>query len=497
MLYDELVKIAILGTERGQQHTVQEGRLGQSLSLLAEQDQQAYLLQAAALVSNYQRAGTLPATNHASWSLAEDDSRHTVQTTRHLTTILRDENYSALLPEWLSLMEQSQLKPTATMIPTLLDLGLRQKSLRSRLAAICGPRGQWLSMNNEDWQRIYSDALPQSADDDASDWETGTLEQRIAYLTRLRKKSSDTVIQRLREVWGQEAAKDRRSLLQVLSIVPQASDLPFLNECLNDKSKEVIRQAALLIVLIPGNSLAAAAQQQLSSWLAYDNKKSKKIHVILPDDWDKTWSQLGIIKTGPRGKGQKAWWLEQFLQLVDPAYWCQAWQVTPQEFIKLLEKHEWRDTLLAGVAAACKHFHNQEWAIALIAIDESLWDILTPEQRESAFQQQYQADNSKQKNASLHSLLQLTHPWSHSFSKFVVAEILAYIKKHRPDQNYYFYHVIRHVVLKSDPETLTQLEKYVYDELSLGSKWEKILNQALDVIRFRINMQQAICKQDS
>jgi hypothetical protein len=66
------------------------------------------------------------------------------------------------LPEWLSLMDEAELRLPEESLPRMLELGARRSALRSLIAPVLGGRGEWLAALNPRWRWVL--AAPASND---------------------------------------------------------------------------------------------------------------------------------------------------------------------------------------------------------------------------------------------------------------------------------------------------------------------------------------------
>jgi len=508
-LWNDLTRTALLGTERGTRTWDAPDALGTVLSRLQAQETDApvQLLRCSAVVGNFAQAGRLPARLASSApSPAEPDPRSALGSTRHLRLLLQDDRLKSLFPEWLALLADHGLRAPEASIPTLLGLASRSPDLRRAIMAVIGSKGLWLAGQSPEWAPLLS--VADLGRLDAALWETGTPEQRLAYLAQTRREDPAQAVELLAAVWSQEGARERRKLLGVLSDAPGSADVAFLESALADRSKDVRGDAAGLLARIPGSTVQTRAVELLDGWLGFESKtglmgtlKGRKgqLSVTLPEDWDSAWTTIGIHEKPPKGMGRKAWWLEQLLGLVDPDHWADLWQLSPPEILRMVEGHEWQGTLLAGWRRATRHFSNGAWARALIAgtvdsdSEAALWAILSPSEQEDALTQSLAMPSKGEPfKRAFDRLGHLGHRWSPSFSSVVLQACLKLFREQTPDANYARYAILRQVAAHLDPGGYPVMEQGLGPYLQTSSPWQKIATEMLDTLRFRNDMIQAI-----
>jgi len=509
--------VALLGTERqtdtGLQVLLKDENLGPLIRQIyptgqipQDGNREAAFLSTAALVGVYYHAGIKADQSDETIVPCPANTQPTVTTLsqNHLQQIIRDRDNLALLPEWLDAVERQSLRLPHLLLPRLLDLALRKKPLRRPILAVAGERGEWLAAQHPQWQELLQD-MPSKQDGElkTTDWELGNTQDRRVYLRQLRKIDNKQAMQLLQDTWKQESAKDRVALLNCLEIALNKQDEAFLETCLQDKSKEVRLTAASLLAQLPDSQFSQRTLKRLKQWLQFTpNGKSKlnrtkkgSLAVELPEQWDNEWQKDGIIETAPKGKGQKAWWLEQSLALVPPGHWCHLWQLNPGEIADIIRKHEWEQPLQQGLYSAVLRHNDSEFAQVWLKqepMDTELWKILVPDQREQVVLELLSGtSNAKALVEKLNLLEHLKYPWSLSFSKAVVDAWAGAFSG--LNQRYYYISTLLNITalylhLDSLEYFHTQLRKPLENE----GLYQEPLQETLDTLLFRNTMLQEI-----
>ena len=510
------LKVALLGTERQTKAPEVDETLSSYVDQLysgghipADNFRETAFLSAAALISTYYRAGRQafhfqgqrPAPDPAPVQSVVSDTA-----TAHLRLIMSDKELSPLLPEWLQTVADHNGCLPPLLLPPLLDMAVRQKTIRPAILKIIGDRGRWLARQQDSWQRLIDESPLANDNMDAELWETGTLAQRVAYLTQQRTLDPTQAQSLLQATWKQDSANDRAALLATLQMRLNAEDETFLQGCLADKSKEVRQRAAELLAQLPESALSRRVKSRLLTWIRYGarsgimgaiSRKQGVLSVNPPEQWDKAWQQDGIIEKAPGGKGQKAWWLEQTLALVPPAVWCAQWNLSAAEVLALLPKHEWEDPLRAGLYKAIvlhkdRHF-SEAWLRSVSTDDSHLWELLEAAQSEHLVTDlisHAHGDNGLM--GVLFLLPKLQHRWSEPFSRTIIDAWKKALGDTRQRQTYYLHHLLKTTALWMHIGAADYFTQQLQTQLNFESPNYKHVQDAVDTLRFRQDMLSAI-----
>ena len=124
--------------------------------------------------------------------------------------------------------------------------------LADALRTILGVRGRWLAAKNPKWRKyagVHESAEP------ASVWETGTLHERLAALVSLRGTDPGRARELVASTFAADSADQRAKFVGEFARGLSMEDEPFLEAALDDRSKEVRRQAAELLRSLPESRL--------------------------------------------------------------------------------------------------------------------------------------------------------------------------------------------------------------------------------------------------
>src|SRR5262249_20549984 len=151
-----------------------------------------------------------------------------------------------LLPEFLAALQVAGKRVPDELIPDVLEAARKDSSLRAAIGDgdVVGRRGAWLAGLNPDWSFIGAQIAE-------SDWETGTRGGRVALLRQLRHSHPERAIALLQSTWPTDAPDDRVAFIAELEAGLSMQDEPFLEAALDDRRKDVRRQAAELLMRLP------------------------------------------------------------------------------------------------------------------------------------------------------------------------------------------------------------------------------------------------------
>ncbi|WP_344589456.1 DUF5691 domain-containing protein [Actinomadura vinacea] len=373
------------------------------------------LLDQAAVLAVRRRAGRRPSAGAEPIAPAplEDAPVVPPAAARRLARILAGEQVR-VLPEWLEAAADHGRRVPSRLLPELLEKGRGDRVLRPAIARAAGRRGVWLALQNTDWAYLVG-----SGDDpggDAEVWETGTRQQRIAHLTRLRGTDPAAAREVLRGTWSSEPAPDRAAYLGTFEHGLSAGDEEFLEAALEDRGKDVRQLASDLLSRLPdsayGRRMAVRALRCLRPETRPGGGRTGPrtwIMVEPPRAHDEELARDGVPfhPTGsfapgrPAGGpvGTRAAWLREILARTPLSTWTELLGLPPMEIVCLPvgsaadpDGRGARD-LHIGWARAALRQRDVGWARALlkggVVVDEpqalaDLLAVLPEEERDTA-----------------------------------------------------------------------------------------------------------------
>ncbi|KAB2345140.1 DUF5691 domain-containing protein [Actinomadura rudentiformis] len=317
-----------------------------------------------------------------------------------LARILRGEQIR-VLPEWLEAAAANGLRVPARLLPELLEKGRSDRMLRPAIVRAAGRRGVWLALQNTDWAYLVGAGDDPGGGPDV--WQTGTRNQRVAHLIRLRGTDPAGAREALRETWAKEPAPDRAAFLATFEHGLSADDEEFLEEALEDRGKDVRQLASDLLARLPGSAygrrMAVRARECVRPEVrTVRGRRQTWVVVEAPHEHDEDMARDGVPfhPTGsfaPGGRaggpvGARAGWLREILARTPLTTWTELFGQPPMEIVCLpvadavdRDARGARDVHIGWARAALRQ-RDAEWARALlkggVVVDEpeALADLL-------------------------------------------------------------------------------------------------------------------------
>ena len=515
-VWQDILAIAVVGTERQEVRWPREtDELGLVLSRLDLSDREGALLGAAAVVSLYRLSGLQPLIDTR--SLAEGCEKEEIdscgtEASQHLALMLAGK-FKEALPEWLTAVRLVRRRVPEEHLPALLDKGHAEQSLRPLIVQVMGSRGRWLAMQNGEWRWA-------GARDEGEVWETGSRDERLFLLRRLRAADPGRARELLSSAWKAEAARDRQTFLETFIVGLDERDEPFLTDALQDRSAEVRRMAGELLLRLPSSQLRQHVSERVSSLLLYKKPKlsKAKLEVAMPDDLENWLKENEIVLeappagTTPKALGKKGWWLLHAIGWVHPATWCRLWNKKPDEVLAAAHHSEWEEALVAGFITAAGRFADVEWIEAILAdqqvrqenIQGAAANIseLAPHLPADRLEALILKELSREKKAlhvehpALWLLLEHRKQWSNELSRAVVAKIKDRIRSGRKNDavEWQIKSALKQFALYVSPALCDELTA----EWPVGAEgwWQSAVEEFQSYIRFRCDMLRAIISEE-
>ncbi|MER8221955.1 DUF5691 domain-containing protein [Streptomyces sp. NPDC094143] len=385
--WEGLVTTALLGTDRRTPPGTAPG-----------QDAPVALLDAAAVETVRRRAGLRPARAARRPRPAPEDRRPPLPAAaaRRLAMLLADRpgasgggrrgtapDLMELLPQWLAAANARGFAPPPQLLPALLDAARGRTDLRPAALEFAGPRALWLARLNPDWRFALraapggGAALPRPEDDDTTRrlWQEGLFAERVALLSALRSREPAAARELLASTWTTERAEDRLMFLDSLRTGLGPDDEPFLEQALDDRSRNVRATAAELLSTLPGSALAERMAVRAAACVAIDHTRTGRsagtpaptIAVEAPHECDPGMERDGVVPKAPAGRGERSWWFGQLVEAAPLGTWSRRLGGrTPREIVALPVADDWQRELHAAWCRAAVRQGDAEWARALL-----------------------------------------------------------------------------------------------------------------------------------
>ena len=441
--WNEILHTALLGSDK---RSVDPAALSPDLIPLAEQiagetpDKEDRFLRLAAIAFNYRQAGLLPFSQEG-LTLAPAEKEEKPYCSAQATLVLGDllqENNPPLVHFWLTLCRgKGQIVPP-DILPSLLQAGRDNKSLRQEIIISGGKRAEWLGRLNPDWAFVAG-----SSETKEELWQTGSLDQRRMLLQQLRREDPDTAREWLQQTWTGEDANTKLDLLQQLTVGLSDKDLPFLESLVGEKGKKVKEQVILLLKKIPGSQLVslykATVQRSLTikkerSLLGLNKKISLQLHV--PEVIDKAVFDSGIEKLSNKKEfTDDEFLLYQLLQWIPLSFLETQGQLTTEELIRLFQDDPIGKRLFPALILSITHFSDTSRALLMMQHADVFYLDLIP--LLPTAQQEYYSIKFFQQSPD--SIIQYATQREEEWSMDLTLPVLAHADKHPYQYNRAFF----------------------------------------------------------
>jgi hypothetical protein len=353
--WPELVKIALLGTEKMPlPESILPEAVRRCMTAADPGDREAWFYKAAALTYVYEKAGAMPEkTPLPELPLAPGETRPVcpLPAQRFLARELSEKNKRAdvLTFYFETLAARGWVLSPEQLVPVLnLCLQPPFKSLQEPVAAIAGERGRWMLQFNPAWQFL-------TPPDPNALWTEGSNSERRQYLQDLRQRDPGLAFELIRQCWVEETnSRERKELLKILQINPQAGESDFVEAILEelsnqkDKSKAIVGEikqlATDLLLMDPESGLAHEIATQLQPYFTLQKSmlSTQRKHLLqIPDKPDAFLTpavmceRLGMESGSPTsGVPDTAYWFSELLRRLHPAVWEQATRLPWPDIIK-------------------------------------------------------------------------------------------------------------------------------------------------------------------
>lgn len=502
MRWKELVKLALLGTDRSSLSAAMKAEL-RGYGIDTDKEITEVVLESAALYAPLQKAGYVP----IKWEkdLMEKSSEEqlapcTKSSANHLSLILMG-RYPYALIEFVQTMANYQKCVPFELLPELLDKCTKDEVLWQQVQPIIGYRGNWLLDLNPIWQKLKVETSQEK-------WETGTKVERVAILKQSRRKDPMAGLTMLLSTWAEDGLAEKVAFLKCLSIGLSDLDEVFLEECLDFPRKEIRENAAILLSELPNSQL----QQRILAYLRETVKISQvegveKPFVILPSPKDKALIRDGI---NPKRKwkkgGETTGMLYQMVAILPPHHWTKIFERSPSETLYFFTQSEWAMMLIEGVAKAATLHSSVDWMEAVFRFwlanyNNRQWSELNiqllltelPDEvfNEVLFEKLKARKALPEEHSPLIQLLQKENcPWDDRLTNILMPQLKEWIADNVSYSwtGIQYRKMLKQAAYNIAPKKEKQLSQFWIGAAQNWAGWEKDIQQFLTVLRFRREM---------
>ncbi len=488
---DELIKTALVGTERLEPSIKQAIDIPDISNYLETIDKEEKLLTLSGLVFKYNMAGkTAEKLDNIEFTSSEKESLEILET--KFSEIINNlfHQYSQLLTEFLEQVVKAEKLFPPIFLPQLLDSGIKDKTLQEYIIKVAGKRGIWLAKQNKKWNYIFDQDI-----NEVEIWEAETTASRVNLLKNLRHKEPEKVIKLMESTWKEESAQDKIKFMETLEINLSKTDEAFLESCLDDKrSKEVKRRASELLAIISDSELTKRMTERFDKLFQITETNSKitvNIEVIEKPDKSLLRDTGGDECDLKSYQAQQAFVYNLIMTTIPLKFFTDKFQKTPDEIIKIVIEDKSvgalnLTTLLQHLSNQTIKEKNEKWAKAFINYSdyESLFIALSPKDQEKFILKKLKQSVEKYSNL----LYSYNQPWSENFSLEVIEIIL---KSYKDKKNYF--HPVQALVNKANiinPDLFLTIRNRFLPVINPASSEFRRFLEFLEILEFRYQMRE-------
>ncbi len=507
MDWARLTRDALLGAGRGGQPPAAAPPIEAFLEQVEPGAQAGRLLLAAAVQDLFEQASQLPAELPDGFepypAPVDDRLELPPAVTAYLERLLNGQHRDCL-PEFLAALQRINSRIPDLILPNLLLHGARFARQQADISPVVGPRGRWLARFHPRWQ--YAAVAAADWDDLAARWRGSSLRERTQLLEQIRGQEPRVGRELLATTWRQEPDNNRIHLLRQMAIGLSMDDEPFLETALDDRSQPVRRLAIEQLQTLPESRFAARMSQYLTGIVHWSPAHRHKITVTFPPEPTAAMLRDGIL---PRGKRTLSNYISQQLILIvgsaPLAFWSERWRKTPEQIVRAVQASGWTRTLTLGLANAAYRQKAIEWARTLLVLDEfssrtqRLVGALPPEEAEALIDRvmdNWELAPFNQSNPLRVLWREWPGPWSAGLSRRWAAVMARHIAQDTQSRaaDVSLRSIFLKFTLNCPPEIFGDLEHALLPALETGPIWQPTVEEALDRVRFRRELQQALEK---
>ncbi len=501
MLWQELTKIALMGTERSQLSESIKTAL-QAKGIRLGNDEARMIMEGASYYAMMHKSGMQakvwdrPIPTPAPKELPENAcSPEAIQCLHQII----DGAFPGALNEFIHLLQKHGRHLPAELLPNLLDQCRQSPSLWEKLRDCLGARGAWLVQQNPEW--LF---LQQSPDPEI--WETGTKDQRMALLKSLRLSQPEEGLALLEASWETESLQSRIAFLKIMETGLSSKDESFLEKCLDDRRKEVRQLAASILVKIASAALLERMYQRTIALFVVSGKKKIKLEVNLPEELSPEMIRDGI---DPRNQwyqgGVKASRLGQMLAVIPPLRWEKYFDKSREEVLAIFLKSNWSELFFTAISMAAALHQDSAWMEAILRIwfvqhHQADWQNLDLQMMTSAIPAEVfnkmaieglEKDATLVENSAPVSILlkELDHPWEDRLSILFFGNLKAWLKNN-PGQYWnawHFWNILEKAAYQINPFLLPTLQR-AFDKDAIWYQAGEEIDKFTRVLKFRLKM---------
>lgn len=502
MLWNDLVKVSLMGTDRNQLPATSLAKL-EELGVDLNQDDAQVLLEGAGIYAMMRKSGQQFEQYDGPLPVADIGPEETIcseEAMVYLRGILYGD-FDDTLPELIDHLVATQQKLPPEMLPELIDQAQNDLGTWTQLRPCIGQRGEWLLSCNPDWNHLIEYFDPEI-------WEMGKKAERLRFFQHLRQKDPTKARQLLLQTWSGESLKNKIAFLEYFSIGLSKRDEDFLEQCLDEGKKELRGMAAKYLAIIEGSAFSKRIKSRLQDLVHWKGKGTKtKVTLTLPENIDDAMIRDGIDPSVQwYSGGLKASRLGQMIALLSPTEWEMVSQLDASQCLHIFLQNDSVALLLPALLEAIVRHRNKDWMAAFLnqwleKYDEPQWQklSLTPLLdllpnllfNEIAIKSFKPLKTLPEENTPLDLLLKLEQQnWSGDLALLFVRNLQAWMVSE--EASYWgawnIRLILKNAAYRVHPLQFSKLNEGWPTETPVWGSWQKDVDGFLTTLRFRKEM---------
>ncbi|HLA44787.1 MAG TPA: DUF5691 domain-containing protein, partial [Aggregatilineales bacterium] len=292
--------------------------------------------------------------------------------------------------------------------------------------------------------------------------------------------------------WKTEPDALRIRFVEAFHIGLSQSDEPFLENALDDASADLRNVIKKLLSLLPDSRFCQRMLNRALSHVKMTQIDGKNIiRFTYPQKADASMIRDGITDTYANAIGL----LKRVISYVPVRYWCELWNLSPQELLDAVANHQHNQSIFRE-AFAWSVFRFEDTVFAPLIFDCAYQDLEVKEQElllqvmpEESLSEKIidMLDNGKQEFRFNHPavtlLMHLKDTWSERLSHVFMESLSRYLKQ----RNFYPDKDTRMMLITFTYRIPGNLKNDYIKTLSIYTRTSATWNEALDEIRFLLD----------
>lgn len=278
---------------------------------------------------------------------------------------------ATLLGDWLAVALERNYRAPDHVVAELLSAARSHEMYRESIVQLAGERGRWLAAQNPEWS-----SLVRHRHSDPTRWRHGTPGERARWLIDTRRQDPARALAELEQSWDTERGEHKAAFVRALSHGIGAADAPLLERALDDRRKDVRREAATMLARLPESAFAGRMAARVRAWTRVERKLlGTKLVVEAPEDIDAAARRDGIEDRPTPQTDCRAEYVRQAISAAPLSLWKNMIG-DPATVVNLNVNEEWQPVLHDAWSTAAIAQGDTEWAVALFRVRGSATDRL-------------------------------------------------------------------------------------------------------------------------